>query len=276
MKDWKIIPEVVGCNATLRMAAMQAMGAVELERHFVVEGETGSGRRLLARSAWCRRKQGSHSLFVLDCRMCGDVAEALLFGDRSSSGANTTIQLGKLNLAMGGGLLLLNAEFLPLQMQRRLADSLDQYSCRPRKAGIQLLMTCAPSFNAPLPLHPDLAGRMLRVRLPALRERVEDIPAIAEAFLRNVSPFERIRCSQALIDKFCAYDWPGNVTELHTILRRLVMEPHYGILDVDHLSGMTCRDEMSFVQLQSILGLCPPAETSFIHHDLLSDGWELR
>ena len=69
----------------LRMAAMQAVDAVELGRHFVVEGEAGSGRRLLARSAWCRRSPGARSLFTLDCRMFhSDGAEALLFGERLS------------------------------------------------------------------------------------------------------------------------------------------------------------------------------------------------
>ena len=88
MKDWYTIPEIVGCNATLRMAAMQAVDAVEQGRHFVVEGEPGSGRRLLARSAWCRRSPGARSLFTLDCRMFSqDGAEALLFGERSSAAA---------------------------------------------------------------------------------------------------------------------------------------------------------------------------------------------
>ena len=87
MKEWQVIPEIVGCNAMLRMAAMQAIDAVELERHFVVEGEPGSGRRLLARSAWSRRSPGARSLFTLDCRMFqSDGAEMLLFGERSSSG----------------------------------------------------------------------------------------------------------------------------------------------------------------------------------------------
>ena len=69
MRDWQVIPEIVGSNAILRMAAMQAIDAVEQGRHFVVEGEAGSGRRLLARSAWCRRSPGARSLFTLDCRM---------------------------------------------------------------------------------------------------------------------------------------------------------------------------------------------------------------
>jgi Nif-specific regulatory protein len=251
MKDWQIIPEIVGCNASLRMAAMQAVDAVEQGRHLVVEGEPGSGRRLLARSAWNRRSPGTSSLFTLDCRVFNsDGVETLLFGERSTAGSNTTIRMGKLNMAAGGGLLLLHAEYLPLKTQGRLAQTLGQYLLYPRGETIQLMMTCAPSLHAPLSLHPELAALLVRVRVPALRERVEDIRAIAEAFLRNASPLHAIHCSQALIDKFCAYNWPGNINELRSVLRRLLLEAHHGLLDVSHLADLMCRDESCFSLLQ--------------------------
>jgi Nif-specific regulatory protein len=251
MKNWYLIPEIVGCNATLRLAAMQAVDAVEQGRHFVVEGEPGSGRRLLARSAWCRRSPGARSLFTLDCRMfrC-DGAEALLFGERSSSGIPSTIHLGKLNLAAGGGLLLLHAECLPLKTQSRLAQAIGQSLLRPPSDSVQLLVTCTPPVHVPVSLHSDLDRLLLRVHVPALCERVEDIRAIAESFLRSASPFERVRCSQALIDRFCAYDWPGNVTELRSVLRHLLLQPHNGLLDVGHLADLMYRDETCFALLQ--------------------------
>jgi Nif-specific regulatory protein len=261
MTNWQIIPELVGCNASLRMAAIQAVDAVEQGRHLVVEGEPGSGRRLLVRSAWGRRSPGACSLFTLDCRIFnGDGAEALLFGERSSGGDHATIRMGRLNLAAGGGLLLLHAEYLPLKTQGRLAQTLGQYLLYPRGEAIQLLMTCAPSLNAPLSLHPELAALLVRVRVPALRERVEDIRAIAEAFLHSASPFDAIRCSQALIDKFCAYNWPGNISELRAVLRRLVLEAHHGLLDVRHLADLMCRDESCFSLLQG--SYQAPLETS--------------
>jgi DNA-binding NtrC family response regulator len=179
-----------------------------------------------------------------------DGAEMLLFGERCTTGTHSVIQLGKLHLAEGGGLLLLHGEFLPLKTQRRLAQTLEKRLFRPRGEGIQLLLTTNPALHAPLSLHPDLAGMLRRVRVPALRERVEDLRALAEAFLRNTSPFEKIRCSQALIDRFCAYEWPGNVTELRSVLRRLLLQPHTGLLDVRHLAELIYRDEscLGFMQ----------------------------
>jgi DNA-binding NtrC family response regulator len=265
MKDWYIIPEIVGCNATLRIAAMRAVDAVEQGRHFVVEGEPGSGRRLLARSAWCRRSPGARSLFTLDCRMFqSDGAEVFLFGGRSCGSSPTILHPDKLNQAAGGGLLLLHAEFLPIKTQSRLAQALGQSLLHPPRESVQLMMTCPLPMDELLPLHPDLDGLLLRVRVPALRERVEDIRAIAESFLRNASPFERIRCSQALIDRFCGYDWPGNVTELRSVLRHLLLEPHNGLLDVRHLTDLMCRDETCFALLQG--GHRPShIEPAFLH-----------
>ncbi len=111
---------------------------------------------------------------------------------------------------------------------------------------------------------PILPDSCCAIHVPALRERPEDIRAIAEAFLRNASPFERIRCSQALIDRFCAYDWPGNVTELRSTLRRLLLEPHDGLLDVRHLADLMCRDESCFAMLQGGFRPGSQIETSFI------------
>jgi DNA-binding NtrC family response regulator len=251
MKDWHNIPEIVGCNALLRMAAIQAVDAAEQGRHFVVEGEPGSGRRLLARSAWCRRSPGVRSLFTLDCRMFSSGgAEMLLFGERSSIGNHTTIQLGKLNLSAGGGLLLLHVESLPYKAQNRLAHMLGESLFRTRSESLQMLVTCAPDAPGKDSLSPDLAALLVRIRVPALRERVEDIRALAEAFLHNAAPFDRIRCSQALIDRFCGYDWPGNVTELRSVLRRLLLEPHNGLLDVRHLAELMWRDDTSFALMQ--------------------------
>lgn len=253
MNDWQIIPEIIGCNAHLRNAVLQTMDSMEQGRHVVIEGEAGSGRRLLARSAWQRRTPGARSLFTLDCHMfSGDAAEGLLFGERSGAGAHSALNPERFHLAMSGGLLLLHPEELPMRAQTRLAQALDPMLCRPRGTGLQLIMTCSPSLAGSLPFYPGLAAMVRRVQLPPLRERIEDIRLIAESFLRNAAPFDKVHCSQALIDKFCAYDWPGNVTELRSVLRRLLLEAHHGLLDVRHLADLMCRDTTCLALMQGI------------------------
>jgi len=189
------------------MAAMQAVDAVEQGRHFLVEGEAGSGRRLLARAAWCAEVP-AHVRCSMDCACSlrwrrGAAVRRALLQQRPHA------LIRKLNLAVGGGLLLLHTESLPLKAQSRLAQVLGDSLFRPRSEATQVMMTTTPSNHTPESFHPDLVALLLRIRVPALRERVEDIRSIAETFLHNALPFDRVRCSQALIDRFCAYHWPG-------------------------------------------------------------------
>jgi DNA-binding NtrC family response regulator len=231
MHHWQIVPEIAGCSAGLRIASTQAMDAVDQGRHFVVEGESGSGRRLLARSAWLRRVPDVRSLFTLDCRILGDNADDVLFGRRDGS----EFRCGRLNFAQG--VLLLHAETLPRATQQRLAQLLERYCCRPPGEGLQVVLTSAPAA-----LDEELTAVLLRVHLPPLRERMEDLRTIANSFLRAASPYEAVRCSQALLDRFRHYEWPGNIAELRAVLRRMLLLSHNGLLDVGHLDELTMRD----------------------------------
>ena len=111
-------------------------------------------------------------------------------------------------------------------------------------------MTCGPALHAPLPLHPDLAGQLIRIHIPALRERPEDIRAIADAFLRNASPFERFRCSRR--SSTASAPMTGRAMSPNCVPRCGVFcwKPHDGLLDVRNLANLMCRDESRFAMLQ--------------------------
>lgn len=267
MERWKIIPEIVGCNARLRLATWQASQAVEHGRNFLIEGESGSGRRLLAHNAWYRRAPGARPLFTLDCaNLHGDCAELLLFGQHSRDGSR--IQLGRFSLVRGGAIVLLNAESLPPKTQQRIAGFLEKNLHCAREEAVLIMMTSAPASELPRGLAPELAEMFLRLRIPPLRERIEDIRALAEAFLRQTAPFERIRCSPALIDRFCAYDWPGNIAELQSVLLRLMVEQHHGILDVRHLAAQMHGNRACLAMMRGTL----PPEAPGIHPGFLQLG----
>lgn len=250
MNEWQIIPEIVGCNAALRRAALKAMETVEAGHSLLIEGAPGTGRRLLARCAWARRKPGSRSLFTMDCRLFGSEAtEETLLGATAAMGTTHP----RIHSGMHGGVLLLHVEELNRQTQERVLRLIEAQ--RQRNSGVQLLMTCATEENLREALLPAFSGLVQRVRVPALCERIEDIRPITESFLRNASPFERVRCSQAMYEKFCAYDWPGNVTQLRGVLRRLMMLPHDGFLDIGLLAELMFHDDTCYALLEGM----PPA-----------------
>ncbi len=257
MNEWQIIPEIVGCNAALRRAALKAMETIETGHSLLIEGAPGTGRRLLARCAWARRKPGPRSLFTLDCRLFGSEAtEEALLGATAAMGTTRPQIHAKVN----GGVLLLHVEELKHQTQERLLRLIEAQ--RRRNGGVQVLMTCATEEDAREPLLPALSGLVQKVRVPSLCERIEDIRPITEGFLRNASPFERVRCSQAMYEKFCSYDWPGNVTQLRSVLRRLLMLPHGGLLDVGLLAELMFRDDTCYALLQ---GMPPVSQMPGVH-----------
>jgi len=251
MRHWQINPEIVGRSSSLRRAVIQAIDAVEQGCHLLIEGEAGSGRRLLARSAWARCTPQDRCLLTVDCQMFGNAAvEALLFGGPSAPRGIHGEEL--LQIPLTGGLLLLRGEAMLRNTQLRLAAALRAASQRPPHARLQIVMICEPLPDACDTIDRALANNMVRVCVPALRDRSDDIPAIVESFLHNVSPYERMRCSHALMERFRTYSWPGNVTELRTVLRRLMLQPHSGILDVRHLADMTLCDESCFALLHDM------------------------
>jgi DNA-binding NtrC family response regulator len=249
MNEWQVIPEIVGCNAALRRAALKAMETVEAGHPLLIEGETGTGRRPLARCAWARRKPGPRALFTLDCRLFGSEAtEEALLGATAATGA-------PIHSGIKGGVLLLHVEELAHKTQERLLRLIEAQRKR-SSGGLQLLMTCAPEDISHEALLPALPGLVQTVRVPALRERIEDIRPITESFLRNASPFERVRCSQAMFEKFCGFDWPGNVTQLRAVLRRMMTLPHGGLLDVGLLAELMFRDDTCYALMQGM----PPVQ----------------
>jgi len=122
--------------------------SVEQGRHFLVEGEAGSGRRLLARSA-CAAEVPAHVRCLPWTAACfpSDGAEALLFGERSSSSAHTAAHPGKLNLAVGGGLLLLHTESLPLNSPEPSGPGSRRFSVPSAQRGNTVMMTTTPPIS---------------------------------------------------------------------------------------------------------------------------------
>jgi DNA-binding NtrC family response regulator len=245
MNHWQMIPELAGHDAHLRRAVQQTMDVIVNGNHLLIEGEAGTGRRTLARSCWRRASSGNRPLFTLDCHtFSAEVTGEFLFGARSRYGA--MLHDGGFHLAMSTGLLLLHIDELAASVQGRLAEALDSNLRHQHGTTAQLILTCDRALDSAPSLEPSLLRFLRRVRMPSLRERRADIELIAEAFLRKARPYSSIRCSPALIERLCMHDWPGNVTELRSVLRRLLLEPHGDLLDVHHLDKLM-SDEDAYI-----------------------------
>jgi two-component system, NtrC family, response regulator HydG len=202
----------------------------------LIQGETGTGKELLARRLHqvSPRKEGAFIAFN-----CGAVAEGLaeseLFGHEKGSftGADRR-RLGRFELADGGTLFLDEVGELALTLQVKLLRALQERSFE-RVGGMTTVQVDVRIVAA---THRDLAqcvrdGRfredlyyrlnVVRVDVPPLRERPEDIPALADLFLARYGrrPDGRcVRLSPDALAPLLAHPWPGNVRQLENALHR--------------------------------------------------------
>jgi DNA-binding NtrC family response regulator len=203
----------------------------------LLQGETGTGKTLIARAVHLSSDRASGPFVTVDCAALPEnLLESELFG--YVKGAFTGASRDKKGLfeeADGGTIFLDEVGKAGLGVQRRLLHLLDKGEVRPvgatsyRKLNVRVI--CATSAKTLLgdqgeaPFIKDLYYRLndIIIRVPSLRERPEDIPLLAEYFLetfngqtgRNVPGFNR-GARQRLV----RFDWPGNVRELEKVVRR--------------------------------------------------------
>jgi DNA-binding NtrC family response regulator len=205
----------------------------------VIEGETGSGKELVA-SAIHRESQRRSGPFITI--NCGGVPESLLeselFGnERGAFTGADSARAGKIEMAHGGTLFLDEIENMPLTMQAKLLLVL--HDQRVQRLGAnrwtRVDMRVIAASNVPLKemvaqgkMRNDFYYRInvISIRLLPLRERLDDIPLLAQDFLRHhpIAVQKKItEISPAAMDRLLQHSWPGNVRELQNVLEKAVI-----------------------------------------------------
>jgi transcriptional regulator with GAF, ATPase, and Fis domain len=227
--------ELVGRSLRMR----EIFGLVEriaaTEATVLLEGETGTGKDLVARTihSLSRRKDGP--FVVVDCgAVSGTLIESELFGHEKGAftGAQATRQ-GAFELAHGGTVFLDELGELSLDLQPKLLRVLEQREIRrvggnkTIKVDIRVIAATKRDLLKEVQagkFREDLYFRLsvVPVRVPALRERKEDLPLLVKAFLAKMDggaagfaePDDR------MLAQLANHDWPGNVRELRNVLER--------------------------------------------------------
>lgn len=206
----------------------------------VLEGETGSGKEVVARTLHARSRRAREPFVVFDCgAVPKDLIESELFGHERGSftGAVQTRQ-GLFEVAHGGTLFLDEIGELTPELQPRLLRALEHReirrvgSNRPIPVDVRLIAATNRDLEAEVRagrFREDLYFRLsvVRIRLPQLRERPEDIPLLTRHFLRQ-APFNRGHDGEPHVKGLSddaaavlmAYHWPGNVRELLNVVER--------------------------------------------------------
>jgi len=205
----------------------------------VILGETGSGKELIARAIHEASSRSEGPFVPVDCGAIPEtLLESELFGHEK--GAFTGAELkkpGKFELAQGGTLLLDEILNMPLSSQAKLLRVLQDKkvsrvgSTKPINVDVRVLVASNRDLEDAVvsgSFRRDLFYRLneFTIKIPPLRERKEDIPYLVKRFLdltnkelkKNVEGF-----SESAIERLTAYDWPGNVRQLRSTIRRAVL-----------------------------------------------------
>jgi DNA-binding NtrC family response regulator len=206
----------------------------------LLQGPTGTGKELLAHAVHYRSPRSQAPFVRVNCASIPEnLLESELFGHEKGAFSGAIRQhLGKFEQADGGTLLLDEISETDLNMQAKLLRVLENGEFQ-RVGGSRTItvdVRVIASTNLDLKrevrqgrFREDLFYRLnvIRLKVPALRERTEDIPLLIEHFINQFSDGYAsgpLRASPEVIEQLTAYDWPGNVRELkHTIERAIIL-----------------------------------------------------
>jgi DNA-binding NtrC family response regulator len=241
--------ELVAASAAMKRALEIARRAAATSSIVLLTGESGAGKSAIARFIHSHSPRRARRFVQLNCAaLPAGLVEAELFGVKK--GAFTDAREDREGLfvhADGGTLFLDEIGDMALEAQPKLLLALETSSCRPLggREEVRSDVRWIAATNRPLEdalrerrIRPDLYHRLnvIRIEVPPLRDRVEDIPALVDQMLHRLAPRAArplLGVSEEALRWLCVQPWPGNVRELANVLERAVMLSDHDTLVLD-------------------------------------------
>jgi DNA-binding NtrC family response regulator len=220
----------------------------------LVTGESGTGKELVARAIHYNSLRKDKPFVTVDCMSLSEnLLESELFGHVKGSftGAVAT-KRGLLEVAQGGSVFLDELGNIPLSIQAKLLRVIQEREFKAvgdtqsKSANIRLIAATNRDLQAMVAegtFRDDLFYRVniFPIRMPALRERREDIPALAFHFLKTCAAElgrKVDQISDGALNLLANHDWPGNVRELENMIHRAVILASGNVIRKAHLAGL--------------------------------------
>jgi transcriptional regulator with PAS, ATPase and Fis domain len=226
----------------------QIEALAQTESTVLLVGESGTGKELCARAVHYQGKRKSGKFVALNCAAFPDtLLESELFGfDRGAFTGAVQDRVGKIELSSGGTLFLDEVEAISLNMQMKLLRVLEQ--CEFERLGsnrrIEVNLRIIAATNVDLEelvasgkMREDFYYRInvVPIRIPPLRDRIEDVPLLVAEFLQNSKSAKDKglqRISNKALSELMSHQWPGNVRELGNVLERSILRTSGDVLKV--------------------------------------------
>ena len=232
---------VLGEHPSVRRVGLHAERASEVGCTVLISGETGSGKEVWAKLIHRLGERATKPLVPVNCAaLTPTLAESQLFGHEKGSFTGAFgAALGVFRSADGGIVFLDEVGEMPKELQPKLLRVLQEHevtpvgAASPIKVDVQVIAATNRDLEEEVEagrFREDLYFRlnMVELKIPALRERMQDIPAFIEFFAEQfANKYERPRWTpdEATLTAFCEYSWPGNIRQLsHVIEQAYVLD----------------------------------------------------
>ncbi len=228
----------VGRSPAMRQVFAVLEAAARSDATVLLQGETGTGKEVLAEALHHASERAEGPLVVFDCGATpAQLVESELFGhERGAFTGADSARAGLLERAHGGTLFLDEIGELPLELQPKLLRAVETRRFRrlgsttPRAVNLRLVAATSRNLEHEVGegrFRQDLYYRLavVKVRVPPLRERREDLPLLLEHFAARLDLPGLGERLESLLPLLQSYAWPGNVRELRNVVERLAVLP---------------------------------------------------
>jgi DNA-binding NtrC family response regulator len=244
--------EFLGKSSAMKQVFDTIEKAAKTDANILITGESGTGKELAAHAIHLASNRSDEAFISLDMgSIASSLFESELFGHKKGAFTDAKAdRTGRFELANEGSLFLDELGNLPLNQQATLLAALQNRQVTPvggtKPIDVNIRLICATNENLPQAVgenrfRQDLLYRIntVEIRLPPLRERVDDIPLLTEYYLDHFSrKYKRdLSIKPDDMSLLCHNAWPGNVRELAHVIERSVILSDCGVLDICSVVG---------------------------------------
>lgn len=244
--------ELVGRSAAMSRVKKMIEICTRTDANVLLWGETGVGKDLIAQTIHRHSHRREKPYVKVGCTLFpSHLIESELYGhERGAFTGAEQRRIGRFELAQGGTLYLDDVDDIPLEHQAKLLRAIEEKvfervgGTESVQADVRIIASTKRNLLEKVgegTFRQDLYYRLdvLRICIPPLRERKEDIPALAEHLLRRIAKGRPFRIEPDAVAALTEHDWPGNIRELYHTLERTYL------LGSEHISAELIRSQIT-------------------------------
>lgn len=225
------------------------IGKVSLsDATILIQGGSGTGKELIADAIQRHSLRRDKPYIKVNCGALSEsILESEIFGhEKGSFTGATSLRMGRFELADGGTIFLDEINNMPLSLQVKLLRILQKQPFyrvggeTPIKVDVRIITASNRKVEDDVKagrLREDLFYRLnvVRINLPLLKDRNQDIPYLVDYFLKKHGKGRALKVTPEIMEQLNNYDWPGNIRELENTIQRAIVVSQNDILTIDHL-----------------------------------------